>query len=321
MPARALPIPPRVATSGAGTRWSLPSTMLRRAEALLDPTARQPEVPPTPGSSPGASSGLWAFYWHFIRQGRWLVVALFIFGGLIAMLDVTIPAFIGRVVGLVSTHAPADLLRETWPQLLTMAGVLLLVRPLVFMAHVVLINQIVNPGLSNMVRWQNHWHVVRQSWTFFQNDFAGRIANRVLQTGPSLRESLVMAFDAAWYIIVYGSSALALLISVDWRLTPPILLWFCGYAGILVYFVPRLRERSRVVSEMRSNLTRRVVDSYTNILTVKLFSRARDEDAFVREAINLHTGSFRDQTRMITAYLMLLAAMNASLIVGTSSLA
>ena len=287
--------------------------MLRRAEALLDPTARPPDQPPTDGLRP--------FYWHFIRQQRWLVVALFIFGGLIAMLDVTIPAFIGRVVGLVSTHAPADLLRETWPQLLTMAGVLLLARPLVFMAHVVLINQIVNPGLSNMVRWQNHWHVVRQSWTFFQNDFAGRIANRVLQTGPSLRESLVMAFDAAWYIIVYGSSALALLISVDWRLTPPILLWFCGYAGILVYFVPRLRERSRVVSEMRSNLTGRVVDSYTNILTVKLFSRARDEDAFVREAVDHHTVAFRDQTRMITGYVVVLSVMNAMLIVATASLA
>ncbi|HXA23772.1 MAG TPA: ABC transporter ATP-binding protein [Acetobacteraceae bacterium] len=295
--------------------------MLRRAEALLDPTARQPEVPPTPASSPGASSGLWAFYWHFIRQGRWLVVALFIFGGLIAMLDVTIPAFIGRVVGLVSTHAPAGFLRDTWPQLLTMAGILLLLRPLVFLGHVVLINQIVNPGLSNMIRWQNHWHVVRQSWTFFQNDFAGRIANRVLQTGPSVRESLVMAFDAAWYIVVYGSSALALLVSVDWRLTPPILLWFAGYAGILCYFVPRLRERSRAVSEMRSMLTGRVVDSYTNILTVKLFSRARDEDAFVREAIDLHTGSFRDQTRMITGYVVILAVMNATLIVSTASLA
>ena len=205
------------------------------------------------------------------------------------MLDVTIPAFIGRVVGLVSTHAPADLLRDTWPQLLFMAGTLLLVRPLMLFGHVVLINQIVNPGLSNMIRWQNHWHVVRQSWTFFQNDFAGRIANRVMQTGPSLRESLVMAFDAAWYIVVYGSSALVLLASVDWRLTPPILLWFAGYAGILRYFVPRLRERSRAVSEMRSMLTGRVVDSYTNILTVKLFSRAGDEDAFVREAIDLHT--------------------------------
>jgi len=287
--------------------------MLRRFEALLDPTAHSPEPPPTDGLRP--------FYWQFIRQVRWVVVALFVFGGLIAMLDVTIPAFIGRTVGLVSTHAPEDLLRECWQQLLVMAGVLLLVRPLVFLGHVTLINQIVNPSLSNMIRWQNHWHVVRQSWTFFQNDFAGRIANRVLQTGPSLRESVVMAFDAAWYIVVYGSSALALLISVDWRLTPPILLWFVGYACILLYFVPRLRERSRHVSEMRSMLTGRVVDSYTNILTVKLFSRARDEDAFVRESIDLHTAAFRDQTRMISSYIILLAVMNATLIVATASLA
>jgi ATP-binding cassette subfamily B multidrug efflux pump len=287
--------------------------MLRRAEALLDPTARQPEAPPT--------RGLWPFYLHYLGQKRWLIAGLFLFGGLAGIIDVSIPAFIGRVVALVSSHTPQTMWREAWPQLAGMAAVLLLVRPTVFLCHVVLVNQIVNPGLSNMIRWQNHWHVVRQSWTFFQNDFAGRIANRVMQTGPALRESVVMSFDAAWYILVYGSSALALLASVDWRLTPPILLWFTCYGGILCYFVPRLRERSRAVSEMRSLLTGRVVDSYTNILTVKLFSRARDEDAFVREAVDLHTSVFRDQTRMITGYVVILAMMNASLIVGTASLA
>jgi ATP-binding cassette subfamily B multidrug efflux pump len=180
---------------------------------------------------------------------------------------------------------------------------------------------VVNPGLSNLVRWQNHWHVVRQSWTFFQNDFAGRIANRVLQTGPALRESLVMTFDAAWYIVVYGSSAVVLLASVDWRLALPILVWFLGYGSMLRWFVPRLRDRSRRVSEMRSMLTGRVVDSYTNILTVKLFARARDEDAWVRDSVDLHTEAFRDQTRMITAYTMSLTVMNALLVVGTAGVA
>jgi ATP-binding cassette subfamily B multidrug efflux pump len=287
--------------------------MLRRAEALLDPTSRQPEVPPV--------DGLWRFYWHYLRQERWLIAGLFLFGGLAGIVDVTIPAFIGRLVTLVSTQTPQRLLYGAWPQLLGMAAVLMLLRPAVFMCHVTLVNQIVNPGLSNMIRWQNHWHVVRQSWTFFQNDFAGRIANRVIQAGPAMRESVVMSFDAAWYIIVYGSSALLLLASIDWRLTPPITLWFAGYGCILWYFVPRLRERSRAVSEMRSMLTGRVVDSYTNILTVKLFARARDEDAFVREAVDLHTSAFRDQTRMITGYIMILALMNATLIVGTSALA
>jgi ATP-binding cassette, subfamily B, multidrug efflux pump len=287
--------------------------MLRRAETLLDPTARQPEAPPV--------RGLWPFYGHYLRQERWLIAGLFLFGGMAGVLDVSVPAFIGRIVGLVSGHTPQTLLHDAWPQLVGMAVVVMLMRPSVLLCHIVLINQVVNPGLSNMIRWQNHWHVVRQSWTFFQNDFAGRIANRVLQTGPALRESVVLSFDAAWYIVVYGSSALLLLASVDWRLTPPILLWFACYGGILRYFVPRLRGRSQLVSEMRSLLTGRVVDSYTNILTVKLFSRARDEDAFVREAVDLHTSAFRDQTRMITGYVVILAMMNATLIVGTASLA
>ena len=287
--------------------------MLRRFESLLDPTALAPDAPPV--------AGLLRFYWHYIRQARWLTAGLFVGGGLIAMLDASIPAFIGRVVSLVSTHAPATLWHDAWPQFATMAAVLLLARPAAMFWQNVMINQVVNPGLSNMVRWQNHWHVVRQSWTFFQNDFAGRIANRVLQTGPALRESLVMTFDAAWYIVVYGSSAVALLAASDWRLAVPILIWFVFYAGMLRWFVPRMRERSRYVSEMRSNLTGRVVDSYTNILTVKLFARARDEDAWVRDAVDDHTTAFRDQTRMITGYTMTLTLMNALLLVGTASVA
>lgn len=287
--------------------------MLRRFEALLDPTAGVPAPPPT--------AGLVRFYWHYIRQVRGLTIALFLFGGLIAVLDTMIPAFIGRVVSLVSTHTPDTLFRDEGGTLLAMAGVLLILRPLGGTAHSILVNQIVNPGFSNMIRWHNHWHVVRQSWTFFQNDFAGRIANRVLQTGPAMRESLVMAFDAAWYILVYGSSALILLGRLDWTLMLPLIAWFALYSCMLRYFVPRLRDRSKHVSEMRSNLTGRVVDSYTNILTVKLFARAADEDAFVRDAIDDHTDAFRDQTRMTTAYTTTLMIMNACLIVSMAGVA
>jgi ATP-binding cassette subfamily B multidrug efflux pump len=286
--------------------------MLRRFEALLDPTAGEPLPPP--------DGGLVRFYWHYIRQVRGLTASLFVVGGMLAVLDALIPAFIGRVVGLVSTHAPATLFREQGGALIGMAFVMAVLRPLAFLAHNILVNQVVNPGFSNMIRWQNHWHVVRQSWSFFQNDFAGRIANRVLQTGPALRESLVLAFDAAWYILVYGTSALLLLGGLDWVLTLPLVLWFAVYAGMLRYFVPRLRDRSKHVSEMRSTLTGRVVDSYTNILTVKLFARAADEDRFVRDAIDDHTAAFRAQTRMTTAYTSTLVLMNAGLIVGMAAL-
>src|SRR5215469_15427264 len=282
-------------------------------ERLLEPTALPPEAPPP--------AGLGAFYWHYARQARWLVVALFCAGFLVAALDSMIPVFIGRVVTLVASHEPGSLLRDEWPMLLGMAAVLLLVRPSALFLQSLITNQAIAANLTNLIRWQSHWHVVRQSWTFFQNDFAGRIANRIMQTGPSLRESVVASTNAVWYILVYGSSAIALMASSDARLAAPVAVWFLGYALLLRVFVPRLRERSRQMSEVRSALTGRVVDSYTNILTVKLFARPRDEDEFVRAAVDQHTKTFRGQLRLITLFGVTLTLLNASMVVGTGVIA
>ena len=287
--------------------------MFRLFENLLQPTALPPDNPP-----PG---GLAAFYWHYARQARGLLVALFCAGFLVAVLDSLIPVFIGRVVTLISIHEPKDLLPEVGPQLLGMALVMLVIRPLALCLQNLVTNQALAPGLSNLIRWQNHWHVVRQSWSFFQNDFAGRIANRIMQTGPSLRESVVAATNAVWYILVYGTSAIVLLASNDPRLAVPILCWFAGYLVLLRTFVPRLRDRSRETSEVRSALTGRVVDSYTNIVTVKLFARSRDEDAFVKEAVDDHTAAFRNQLRIITLFGLSLSSLNALMVVGTAATA
>lgn len=287
--------------------------MFRLFESLLQPTALPPDNPP-----PG---GLAAFYWHYARQARGLLVALFCAGFLVAVLDSLIPVFIGRVVTLISIHEPKDLLPEVGPQLLGMALVMLVIRPLALCLQNLVTNQALAPGLSNLIRWQNHWHVVRQSWSFFQNDFAGRIANRIMQTGPSLRESVVAATNAVWYILVYGTSAIVLLASNDPRLAGPILCWFAGYLVLLRTFVPRLRDRSRETSEVRSALTGRVVDSYTNIVTVKLFARSRDEDAFVKEAVDDHTAAFRNQLRIITLFSLSLSSLNALMVVGTAATA
>ena len=287
--------------------------MLRRIEHLLEPTGRQPEPPP--------NAGFARFYWHFIGQAPWIAALLFVTGGILAVLDTTIPVFIGRLVGLVTTVPAEGFLAQAWPDLLFMGSIILVVRPAGFLFHNLLVNLVINACLTNFVRWQNHWHVVRQSWTFFQNDFAGRIANRVMQTGPSMRESLVMAFEAAWYILVYGGSALWLLGSLNWRLMLPMSIWGVCYIAMLRYFVPRLRDRSKTMSEKRSTLIGRVVDSYTNILTVKLFARASEEDEFVRESIDEHTDASRASARMTAGYSAVLMAMNASLIVGTAAIA
>jgi ATP-binding cassette subfamily B multidrug efflux pump len=288
-------------------------SLFRFFERLLDPTAATPETAPP--------SGLLAFYWHYARQVRGLIILLFAAGFLVAELDTTIPIFIGRVVALLSQQRPDQLMAEAWPQFLLMALVMLVARPAALLFRNLVTNQVISPGFTNMIRWQTHWHVVRQSWTFFQNDFAGRIANRVMQTGPSLRDSVVQAAHAVLYILVYGGSAVVLLSSSDLRLAAPILMWFACYLALLRYFVPRLRDRSKDLSEVRSLLTGRVVDSYTNILTVKLFARPRDEDAFVREAVDQHTLVFRHQLRLITLFGFILSGVNALLIVATGTVA
>jgi ATP-binding cassette subfamily B multidrug efflux pump len=261
------------------------------------------------------------FYWHFVRQTPGLIVALFVTGSIVALLDTTIPVFIGRITALVSSKTPATLFADAGGQLLTMAAVLLLARPAALLAQYLVTNQALTPGLTNLIRWQSHWHVVRQGLTFFQNDFAGRIANRVMQTGPSLRDSVVQTTNALWYILVYGSSAVVLLMRADWRIAVPIVLWFVCYALLLRVVVPRMRERSQRMSEVRSNLTGRVVDSYTNILTVKLFARARDEDEFVRESVDEHTRTFHHQQRLTTQWSLGLSVMNAAMMVGTATMA
>jgi ATP-binding cassette subfamily B multidrug efflux pump len=287
--------------------------MFRLFEKALNPTE-----PPAQSQPPAA---LVAFYWHFARQAKSLFAALFVAGFIVAVLDASIPAFIGHVVTLVTTSKPETLWTDSWPTLLAMAVVLLLLRPVAQMVQNLVSNQAIAVNVANMIRWQNHWHVARQSWAFFQNDFAGRIANRVMQTGPAVRESLVALITGVWYILVYGTAALILLASADRWLALPIVLWFAGYLLMLRVFVPRMRDRSKEVSEARSWLVGRIVDTYTNILTVKLFARARDEDAYVREAFEEHTGLFYNSLRLNTLFSFCLSTLNAMLVTGTGAMA
>jgi len=287
--------------------------MFSRFERLLKPTDTPERAEPPPGFI--------AFFWHFARQAKGLFAALFAAGFVVALLDSTIPVFMGRIVTLITASPPDELFAKFWPHLLGMALVLLIARPLALTTQNLIANQAISANVSNRIRWQNHWYVVRQSWAFFQNDFAGRIANRVMQTGPAIRETLVALITSVWYILVYGSAALILLASADRWLALPVVLWFAGYFVVLRVLVPRMRDRSKAVSEGRSLLTGRIVDSYTNILTVKLFARAREEDAYVRDAVDHHTALFYRSLRLNTLFGFCLSSLNAMLVTGTGGLA
>ena len=233
-------------------------------------TRVRPTQPPRGEPPPG----LLAFYWHFIRQTRGLYLAMFATGLAVALIDTLIPVFIGNLVTLMQATDRAGAFEAALPALLAMAALVLIGRPLAMLADSLMRNNAVVPGVTSLIRWQSHWHVVRQSWPFFQNDFAGRIANRVMQTSNSVRESVVSGIRALWYIAIYGVSSLLLMAAADWRLAVPTALWFVAYIFFLSHFVPLMRDRAKTSSELRSMVMGRVVDSYTNILTVKLFARA-----------------------------------------------
>ncbi|KPF51188.1 multidrug ABC transporter ATP-binding protein [beta proteobacterium AAP121] len=280
-------------------------------ETRIRPTAR-------PGSAPPA--GLMAFYWHYVRQTKGLFGAMFFTGLLVALIDTLIPVFIGKLVRLMQATDRAAALADAMPMLIAMALLILLGRPFALMLDSLVRNNAVVPGVTSLIRWQSHWHVVRQSWPFFQNDFAGRIANRVMQTSNALRDCVVSSIRAVWYILVYGLSATVLMSLADWRLAIPTALWFAGYVFFLRHFVPKMRDLAKTSSELRSLVMGRVVDSYTNILTVKLFARSKDEDNYVREVIDEHTGAIQAHMRLITTFMTTLSALNAMLLVSTAAI-
>jgi ATP-binding cassette subfamily B multidrug efflux pump len=282
-------------------------------ERYLNPT----DIP----ENPEPPAGLVAFLWHFARQAKGLFVALFLVEFLVAVTDSAVPWFMGRIVTFVTTISPERFLAETWPWLTGMLLVVVVARPAVALARYLITNQAIAAPFTGLIRWQAHWHVVRQSWAFFQNDFAGRISNRVMQTGPAVRQTLTAALTAVWYVLVYGTTALIMTAAADAWLTIPILLWFAGYVGLLWYFVPRMRDRSKINSEARSALMGRIVDSYTNILTVKLFARADEEDNYVRDAVDRQVGTFSAAQRLLTVFGTVLNLLNALLIAGAGAIA
>jgi ATP-binding cassette, subfamily B, multidrug efflux pump len=284
-------------------------------ESRIRPTATT--AGPT-GSAPPQS--LLGFYWHFVRQTKGLFGMMLVTALAVALVDTLIPIFIGRLVRLMEAADRATAFEAAVPTLVAMALVVLVLRPLALLTDSLVRNNAVVPGVTSLIRWQSHWHVVRQSWPFFQNDFAGRIANRVMQTSNSVRDSVTSAIRGVWYIVVYGVSALVLMSLADWRIAVPTALWFAAYVVVLRHFVPRMRDLAKASSELRSLVMGRVVDSYTNILTVKLFARARDEDAYVREVIDEHTVAIQGHMRLITRFMTTLAVLNAMLLVSTAAI-
>jgi ATP-binding cassette, subfamily B, multidrug efflux pump len=287
--------------------------VLRRLETIIDAT-RTPE-PLTPPDR------FWPFMWHFIRQAKWLFVMLLLLSILVSLVEVTIPWLIGHLVQHLADETPQSFMAAAGTTLILLGVMILIVRPAVYILQRAVNNQAIIPPFTTLVRWQAHWHVVRQSITFFQNDFAGRIANRVMQVGTAVREAAVATIRSVLQLATLGIAAAAVLFAHDWRLAVPAIVWMVAYPALLAWSVPRQRELARKASEARSIVTGKVVDSYTNILTLKLFARARDEDQHVRESMDVQNLAFLRQQRMTTLFTALLFLLNAVLLAATIGIA
>lgn len=282
--------------------------MFRYFENLVDPFVdyEETDTPPT---------RLWPFMLNYSRP----FMRVFFWAGLIsvvvAAVEVGLIYYMGRVVDLLS--APPD---EVWQthstELILVALFVLLLRPMLHVVDVLLLNNTILPNFGTLIRWRAHKHVLRQSVGWFENDFAGRIANRIMQTPPAAGEAVFQVFDAISFSLAYLIGAAILLMTADARLLLPLLIWLVLYGFLVHWTVQRVGPASKAASDARSAVTGRVVDSYTNIHSVKMFAHGAQELDYAREAIEETRRTFQAEMRIFTIMDAVLVALNGLLIVG-----
>jgi len=262
--------------------------------------------------------GLTPFVSYFVGQFRTAFIIRIVLVAIGSFADALMPVFVGLIVGMLATTNPGEIFDQHSQTLLWMIFVVVLVRPLTFLLDTLVRNHAIVPNLIAIVRWQSHWHVIRQSWTFFQNDFAGRIANKIIQAGEALETAVNLSIDAAWYAVVFVIVAVVVLAQLDLVLLVPIGLWLLLYAILFTITMPLIARYSEELSEAKSVMTGRIVDSYTNIQTLKTFSTGGHEDRYVADSIVEHTVYFRKLMRVFTYMWSTLFLLNAGLVVSVT---
>ncbi len=273
----------------------------------------QPEKPPTTLSG---------FVSHYTRPFLPLLLVSGFLSVVIATFDVLLYSFIGDLVDWL-TAADKNTFWDTHKtRLITIGVVVTMLLPLLKFLQASLSNQGLLGNYAMRTRWQAHRYLLRQSMEFFQNDFAGRVATKMMQTALGVRDAVMKMTEVFLYVVVYFSAAVVLFASSDIRLTAPMILWLFGYIFVLRYFLPRMRKLSMMQADARSDVTGRVVDSYTNIETVKMFSHSRNEDIYAREGMDKFLGIVYQDMRLYTRLIAIIHTMNGILIfsVGCMSL-
>lgn len=283
--------------------------MFRFLENLINPYAdyAQDDTPPRK---------VWPFLWSYLKGMKNLFLLTAVLSIIVAGFEIGLLAYMGRLIDLLGASSPATFLADHGVEMAIAVILILFIRPILFVLDVAILNNAILPNVGAIVRYRAHKHVLKQSVGWFENDFAGRIANRIMQTPPAAGEVVFQAFDAITFSVAYFIGAGIMLWGTDPRLLLPLVGWILAYGGLVVWTVRRIGPAAKASSDARSALTGRVVDSYTNIHSVKMFSHHDAELEYGIEAIEKARTTFQKEMRIFTLMDVGLLILNGILIVS-----
>ncbi len=280
-------------------------------EQLVDPYGpyEQTDTPPRK---------LWPFLKQYIQPFKGVFAITATLSVVSAFADVAMIWYVGRLVDLLSTTGPQAVWADYGAEILVVAAAILILRPILLVANVALLHNTILPNFGTMIRWRAHSHVIRQPVGWFESDFAGRIANRIMQTPPAAGDAVFQTFDAVAFASVTVVGAGIMLAGADVRLLMPLVIWFVLYAWLVQWTVKRAGPAAKASSDARSAVTGRVVDAYTNIHSVKLFAHHDMEMRYAKDAIEYARSTFAKEMRIVTKMDLALTVLNGGLIVGVT---
>ncbi len=287
--------------------------MFRFFERRIDP------YPKTAATRP--PEGLFAFLLHYSRPVLPWLLLMSGLTAIISVLEVTFFSFLGTLVDWLASADRATFFADYGDRLKAMALLIVVAYPVAVLAQSLLTHQVIFGNYPMRSRWMAHRYLLNQSLAFFQEEFAGRISQKVMQTALAIRESVTKVLDVFVYVGVYFTGAVVLMGQADPRMMVPLMLWLAGYLGLLVYFVPKLRQVSMAQADARALMTGRIVDSYTNIQTLKLFAHTEREQQYARESMDGFMQTVYRQMRWVTGLTVSLQSLNAALLAATGAMA
>jgi ATP-binding cassette subfamily B protein/ATP-binding cassette subfamily B multidrug efflux pump len=288
------------------------NTMFGFFERRVDPFPKEaPEQPP---------KGIYSFCRYFTKGLEpWLIV-MAILTALVAIAEASLFGVLGKVVDLLVASDPESFVENSWVSIVVISAFILIVIPILASLHSLVVHQTLMGNFPMAVRWIAHRYLLNQSYGFFQNEFSGRVATKVMQTALAVRESVMKLLDVILFVTVYVITMLVLVASADLRLCLPLLFWLALYIGLQLFFVPKLKNISQIQANARSTMTGRIVDSYTNIVTLKLFSFSSRESQYVKEGMTEFLNTVHPQMRLVTGLNICLWMINMLLVFSTLAL-